>query len=348
MGKTRKAFSDRELSDFCSQLSMIMNAGISLTEGLYMMGEDAEDPLETKTLKTLQEELENTGAFCEALGNAEVFPDYMIRMVRLGEQSGHLDDVMVALAEHYDREDALSSSIRSAVSYPLVMLAMMALIVIVLLTRVMPIFNQVFLQLGTELSGLSRGLMNLGVGIRRYAAVLIGVAAGLVIFGFLLHRSRKGRAFFSHLGRRIPWVRKFYDRISLCRFSSGMSLALSSGLNPEYALELTRDLTDDPEFGKRLDHCREQIGTGEDFSRVLQGAGILTGVYARMAAIGEKTGTMSETMGKISRDCQEQLDQKVAGALALIEPTLVVVLSVIVGAILMSVMFPLLSIMSAI
>ena len=348
MEKTIKKFSSRELSDFCGHLSMILNSGISLLEGLYMMSEDLEDSKYSQVLTTLQQEMDASGIFCEALEKAGVFPDYMVKMVKLGEQSGHLDDVMEALSEHYDREDSLDKSIRSAVAYPLMMLCMIALIVVVLLTKVMPIFNQVFMQLGTELSGLSRGLMNLGVGIRRYALLLIAVAGLLLAGGLWVWNSPKGRAAFSRLGRKIPWIAAFYDRISLCRFASGMSLTLSSGLNPEYAMELTRDLSEDPEFGKRLLKCQDEMDRGEDLSRALQNAGVFSGVYARMASIGEKTGAMDLALRRIADDCQNQVDQKIASALSLIEPTLVVVLSVIVGVVLMSVMFPLLGIMSSI
>ena len=347
MGKTMKKFSNRELSDFSGQLAMILNAGMSLTEGLTMMEEDAEKAEEKQILTALLQGIEESGSFAQALEQALVFPDYMVKMVNLGQESGHLDDVMMALSDHYDREDSLSKGIRSAVAYPIMLLAMMAIIVVVLLTRVMPIFNQVFLQLGTELSGFSRGLMNLGQGIRSYGAVLGALIAVLVITGVWMGRSRQGKEVFHRLGRKIPWIRNVYDRVSVCRFSSGMALALSSGLNPEYALELVEDLIQTPDFKSRLIKCREALGQGEDFSQVLLHAGIFTGVYARMAAIAEKTGSMPETMDRIARDAQEQLDQKISGALAMIEPTLVVLLSIVVGAILMSVMFPLLGIMSS-
>ena len=347
MGKTEKLFSDRELSDFCGHLAMILNSGISVTEGLMMMEEDLEDRKVRDLLKTLEENVEDSGLLWQAMEAAAAFPDYMIRMVKLGEQSGHLDDVMTALSDHYDREDSLRRSIRSAVAYPAVMLLMMAGIILVLLTHVMPIFNQVFLQLGSELTGLSRSLMDLGTGIRKYAVVLVEIAAVLVLVGLWFRKSQQGRTLFNKLGRNIPWLRKLWDRIALCRFSSGMSLTLSSGLNPEYALELTRELSQDPDFKMRLELCHREMEQGEDLSKALMHAGVFTGVYARMASIGERTGAMDQALRQVADDCQNRLDQQIAQGLSLIEPTLVVILSVIVGVILMSVMFPLLGIMSS-
>ena len=134
--------------------------------------------------------------------------------------------------------------------------------------------------------------------------------------------------------------------LGLARFAGGMHLALSSGLDPEYALELVRDLSGDVHFRSRLDQCRQEMLTGEGWISALRKTGILTGLSARMAAIGERTGTVAETMNTIAANAQEEADRRISGALGLIEPALVILLSVMVGIILLSVMFPLLGILS--
>ena len=346
MSKIGKPFGAEELSGFCSQMAMLLASGISLPEGLDMMLEDAEGRQEQELLETLKEALAQHGEFAPALEQTGVFPDYMTQMVRIGEQTGRLDDVMTALAEHFGREAAISQSIRSAVMYPAVMLCMMLLIVGVLLTNVMPVFNQVFLQLGTEMTGLSRMLMDLGSLIRRYGAVLGCLAAMLVALGLWFAMAARGRKAFAALCYRIPPARRLFEMLGLARFAGGMHLALSSGLDPEYALELVSRLSEDAHFQTRLDQCRQEMEAGESWISSLRKTGILTGLSARMAAIGEKTGTVAETMKTIAANAQEEADRRISGALGLIEPALVILLSVMVGIILLSVMFPLLGILS--
>ena len=146
--------------------------------------------------------------------------------------------------------------------------------------------------------------------------------------------------------RRIPGLGRLSDDIALCRFAGGMALALRSGLNPEYSLDLVCRLNEDPDFGRRLDRVRQEMEQGRDMTEALTREGILTGVYGRMASIGRKTGTLDETMIRIAESTQDQVDKSIARVLGRIEPALVVVLSLLVGGVLMSVMFPLLGILS--
>lgn len=344
MGKAKQKLSCTEVAGFCEQLAMILNAGIYLGEGLEMMSQDNAQPEEQQVLRSLRENMEASGALAPALEAAAVFPDYMVHMVRLGEETGRLEEVMDALAQHYAREQEIRDSVRTAVTYPAMMLGMVILIVVVLLTQVMPIFEQVFAQLGAELTGLSRVLMNLGSALRGGGVVIAVVVLVLIALGLWL--ATRGRKTLGAICRVFPGLRKLSDDVALCRFAGGMALALRSGLNPEYALELVYRLNEDPWFGQRLDRVREEMERGSDMTEALTREGILTGVYGRMAAIGRKTGALDETMVRIAESTQDEVDRTIARTLSRIEPALVVVLSLLVGGILMSVMFPLLGILS--
>lgn len=346
MKQANKMLSDKALSDFSSQLSMILNAGLSLTEGLGMISEDAQTSREQQLLQGLKDTLEETGSFSAALESAGVFPSYMVEMVNLGEQTGHLEDVMNSLAEHYDRSDSIRQSIRSAVFYPLLMFCMLVITVVVLLTTVMPIFNQVFLQLGSELSGLSQVLLNLGMGIKNSGLILVALAAAFIAAGLGVGFNAKARAGFVKAFSHLRFMRRLYDTLFRFRFSSGMKLALSSGTDPEYALDMIKALTDDPVSLNRLEACKASLTAGQDFADALSDSEILPGSFGRMAAIGQRTGTMEQVMGQIARACQEDFDQKISRMLSRIEPTLIIILSVIIGTILLSVMFPLLGLLA--
>ena len=343
-----KPFTNMEISAFCGQIALILKSGISSLEGITIMLEDTASAGEKDILQAILDHMQETGSMYQALENTRLFPSYMLHMIQIGEETGTLDEVMSALSEHYDREDSIAKSIKNAVTYPLIMAGMMVVVIIVLLVKVMPIFNQVFIQLGTEMTGFSRTLMGIGNAINHYSIVFVAilvVIAALILFGT---RTASGKQMSRNIGYKFRFTRVIYEEIAACRFASGMALTLSSGLNPERSMELVSALNDDVHFQKKIDACQSLIDEGQDLAEALQGTGILTGMYARMASIGAKTGSMDQVMDNIAGLYQDDIDTRMNNSLAVLEPTLVIALSLIVGVILLSVMLPLMGIMSSI
>lgn len=345
--QTFTPLSSMEVSAFCSQMAMILRSGIFIMEGISIMLEDAKDSEEQELLAQIDDTLQETGQLYRALSVTQAFPEYMIQMIRIGEETGRLDDVMEALSLYYDREASISRTIRNALTYPLIMIFMMLLVILVLITKIMPIFDQIFLQLGGEMTGLSRTLLNLGTVINRYSIVFfllaVLLAAAVLYFGW----TKSGRKQLGRLAGHISWTRSLTERLTACRFASGMSLTLSSGMSPEECLSLTRGLISHEEFAQRIDQCSLFLENGHELHTALLDAGIFTGIYARMASIGDRTGALDEVMQDIADAYQEEIDQKFTGLIAALEPTLVIILSLIVGMILLSVMLPLMGIMAS-
>lgn len=343
-----KPFSNMELSSFCGQIALILKSGISSMEGLSIMMEDAASPDEKEVLEALLENMKETGSFSQALESLNIYPSYMLHMAQIGEETGKLDEVMQALQNHYEREDSISKSIRNSITYPMTMTGMMAVVIVVLLVKVMPIFNQVFIQLGTEMTGFSRMLMDVGNAINRYSVIFIFIL--VLAAGFALYSTRtvSGKNLLRKLGYRLKFTRTIYEELAACRFASGMALTLSSGLNPERSMELVNALNDDPVFGQKIQRCQKEVDEGNDLSHALFTSGMFTGIYARMASIGSKTGAMDQVMEQIAGLYQDDIDTRMNNILAVLEPTLVILLSLIVGVILLSVMLPLMGIMSSI
>ena len=329
----QKPLSNLEIAEFCNQMHMLLSSGISPMEALTLLSEDCQSEAEHLLLLQMLENIESTGILHESMTCVQVFPDYVLHMTKLGEDTGTLDDVMQGLSEHYIREENLAGMIRSALIYPSIMLGMMLLIVIVLLTKVMPIFNQVFQQLGQELSGFSAGLLTLGETLSNYS---FGIVIGIAILICIIFLNRK----------HLPFQNKMQEKIAACRFADGMSIALKSGLTPEAGLELTADLIDSSDFVKKIQDCSQQLESGMNLGEALRESQILKGSYARIALIAEKSGMLDEAMSQISSEYEYEINSNITHKIALIEPTLVIILSFIVGIILFSVMLPLLGIMS--
>ena len=338
--------SHTEIAAFCSQISMIMHSGISLGEGLSIMVQDTDNPQDREILERIYEQVDAGNPLFHALGKVGCFPKYMLDMTEIGERTGRLDNVMTSLSDYYEREEAISKSIRHAVSYPLIMVGMMMVVFIVLIVQVLPVFNQVFEQLGTEMSGLSRSMMHLGQLIGQYSFVLMGIATVLVI-AFLLARSTvTGKALFERLKNRM--FKKLSAKIASERFASSMSMMMKSGLDIDQSLDMAHKIVENSLVREKIDTCRKQIENGSNFSDALVEADIFSGVHGRMVSIGFKTGAVDSVMDRLSEIYEEEIDTQISNAIAVLEPTLVAVLSVVVGMILLSVMLPLMGIMSSI
>ena len=226
------------------------------------------------------------------------------------------------------------------------MIGMMLLVILILITRVMPVFQQVFRQLGREMSGLSKGILLLGEACSRYAAVFVILLAVVIVLALYLTRTKKGRIHLAHLGQHLKFTRDISEKMAAGRFAGGMALALKSGLTPERGLEFSENLIENEKFLNKIISCKKLVEEGTELSEAFHQTKIFSGMYARMVSIAGKTGSLDEVMGQIADQYSEEADAKIVSFIAALEPTLVIVLSVIVGVILLSVMLPLLGIMA--
>lgn len=341
-----KKLSNSELTTFCGQLALILRSGISSIEGLSIMIEDTPEGEGKKILDDLLHETEQTGSLYMALEASGCFPSYLCSMAEIGEQSGRLDDVMNSLAEHYRREEMLAKSIRSAVTYPLIMLGIMVTIILVLVIKVLPVFDQVYRQLGAGLTGFSGAVLRIGRALGDYSILfilLLLVFAGLF---FYFACTQKGQARISGFSRRFSAARQLSEKTACSRFASGMYLALSSGLDIDQSLDMVSRLVDHPVVSPRIDLIRQRLSEGVGFAEAAQEAEIFSGLYLRMIHIGFKTGAMDQVMKQISVQYDEEVQDQLDSLVSKVEPTLVAILSVTVGMVLLSVMLPLIGIMS--
>ena len=342
----KKKLSNEELITFCGQMALILKSGISSLEGIYIM-EDGDAQTEGKEiLKEIREELEMCGMLYPAMEKTGVFPEYTLHMTEIGEQTGRLDETMEALAAYYQREEETLEAVKSAVTYPVAMLGMLLMIVAVLFIKVMPVFEQVYMQLGQEMTGVARQLLNIGDWMRQSAIVLV-VLAVLIITCFVIFYKKVRIKFISKI-QTIGFMKKIAWKRARTRFASGMAMALKSGLDMDESLSLSEKLTDYEPLKMKIQQCQEQMKEGERFQKALKEAHIFDGMQERLMIIGYETGAVDEVMEQAADLYQKQLQDQIQKMIAVLEPTLVGILCVIVGIILLSVMLPLVGIMAGI
>jgi len=335
---------DKDLAVFCIQTGQILKAGITLHEGIAMMSEDIEQGPMKNSLKLIQKELDEGKALEMALTTEGNFPDYMINMIKVGTKSGRLEDVMMALGNYYQREELLKRNIKSAVFYPLILSSMMLIVMLVLSIKVLPVFEEVFNNLGGEMSQIARSFMQFGIVLGRYIYVIIAVIILMAISSIAMIKTNKGRLIWGKLIGKF----KITEKIAVARFASSMAMMMASGLDIDDALGMAQGLVENIKVKVKVTACKTKLEQGDSFISAISETRIFSKLATRMLSMGMKTGSMEEAMKRVADSYDDEVQNALSKAVALIEPVSVAVLSIVIGVILLSVMLPLMGIMSSI
>ena len=348
--KKKRIMSSEELSSFCDQVALMLSSGMTLRDGIEML---AEDEMKDKSLKNrpytnLYKIVDETGSLYVALKeNEEDWPSYMVEMVDIGEQTGRLEDIMVSLSTYYQREGRIRSAATSAITYPLVLGVMLVVIIGILLWRVLPIFRRVLASLGVGASSSGSVLMQIGTWVGWGVLILIGlvVVAAIVIAILMKTKAREGVLKF--LKNLFPPVRRLTEKLSASRVAGILSLMLSSGFPMENALEMAPAALADQESIEKVGQIRQDMIAGDTFSDALSKSGLFADFHNRMLKVGAASGHEPQVMGKIAEIYEQQVEDGLDHLISIVEPTLVALLCVVIGAILLSVMLPMAGVLSA-
>jgi type IV pilus assembly protein PilC len=226
------------------------------------------------------------------------------------------------------------------------MLGILGAVILILLIKVLPVFSQVFRQMGMEMSGISAALLHTGETISRYSIVFLVILALLIGVIVFITFTPKGRILFQNCLLHLPRLKEIPAAIDYSRLTQSMALALKSGLGPEYSLSAARLLVGTPQVTASLEKAISELSQGAMFSDALVQSGLFQGVDAQMIRIGFTTGYMDDVMKNLTRRYQEAAAEKIDKAVSVIEPAIVIVMSLLVGLVLLSVMMPLLGILS--
>ncbi len=346
--KGHKAVSYMEIASFCEQTSMLLHAGVQLVQCMEAVLEDMPSSGLKEIYKKVEGKVSETGLLSAGLSHAGVFPDYLIQMVKIGEKSGRLDDTLGALAVHYDRLETFQNQIKSAVLYPMILIGIMAAVIFVLINNVLPVFQQVYMQLGSGTSGAAAGAMRFGFSAGTVILVLLIVLFTLIAAVLGFWNTKRGGSALSGFFARFPLTRKISAKIATGKFASAMAIQLASGIPPESAVELAAAAVDNPFVLEKIEKSKELAASSLSWGKAIDECGIFTGTDNRLVKIGLKSGVLDKAMQRIAEVYDGEVETAMGRASGVIEPVLVAILSVVIGVLLISVMLPLINIMSMI
>ncbi len=346
--KRQYTIAPEETSIFCEQVALILSAGMPMHDGIEALSENYASTRDAATFKAIAGAVNETGSLSQALAVGGIFPKYMVEMTAIGEKTGKLEAVMQALATYYMRESKIRRAVKNAVAYPLILMVMMACVIAILISKVLPIFDQALGGLGLEMGDTGSALMRFGMTTGRVVMVLVGVLVVAVLAVVLLLRTRQRKQVMDTLCRVFPPIGRLNRRISAARFASVMAMMMGSGFPMEEALKMMPSIITDEAARVQVEGIISKMDEGVSFPDALDGCLLFDPLHTRMIRMGYLAGQVDTVMEKVAGIYEEEVDEGISRLVSIIEPSLVALLSVVIGAILLSVMLPMASIISSI
>lgn len=347
-GLIKKKVKSRDLGVFCKQFSAVIKAGVTIISALELMGDQIENPTLKRAVMDAKTYVEKGGTLADALRvNSDVFPPIMINMVAAGELSGNLEVCLDRLVEHFEKDNALSSKIKGAMVYPIVVFIVMIIVVIVVMIAVIPNFTEMFKDMGTKLPLATRMMVAASNFIIHRWYILIIVVAAIVFGCKAFKKSSVGEQFFSNIAIKAPVFGNLTIKSACSRFARTMSTLMASGISMIDAVEQVAKMMDNKIIRDGLMDAKTQVAKGIPLSKPLKDMEVLPPMLSAMTKIGEETGDIEEMLSKVADYYDEEVDAATNKLTAAMEPLIMVVLACIVGMIVAAVYGPIMSMYDA-
>lgn len=336
--------SNTYMSYFCLELHLLINAGISVSNAISLICEKEQRKEYQTLLMRLNNIIDNGYLLSDALRETKVFDKYMIDMIELGEKTGHLDKVLKALSKYYERLYQVERSIKNAIAYPAISLVLIVVIAGILVTKVLPIFEKIFTQMGRSMPPLALFLLDVGAVLNSYWYILCTfLIIALVLFWVMMKKNRPQSGL-----SRIKFTRSINTQICSSRFLTTMALALSSGMDIDDSLSLADRIMSDSKVSAKIEKCKTSISEGSSFPDAVMETGLIDSTQGHIIQIAFRTGQIDSVFEELAQRMEVKVDQSIDSFINMIEPTFVIGMCIVIGTILLSAILPLIEIMTSI
>ena len=347
--RRQKPLPPSELISFSRQLALVIDSDLALYEGLSLIGSQTKLKATRQLIERVQERVNEGSALSESfLAEKGVLPGFFINMVTVGEQSGNLTKVLGRIADSYEKDEKVSSKVMSSVTYPIILSVLMVCVIILLLVEVLPMFNGVLSSLGGQMPGITRALMDIGSFIGTYFYIFLAAIALIVLAVIILRQSDKGRQFLDTVKLSSPIRKNIVKNIDCVRFSRNLAMLIRSGIGVAEAVSMAAATMANYKLKSMAKAAAGKIEKGSSLKNALLELGLFSDLLLRILAVAESTGHTDDMLDKAADNIEEELDARLTRLTTVLEPALIIVLSVIVGIVLVSVILPVTTIMNTI
>ena len=330
-----------ELAAITRQFSTLVAAGLPLVEALGALAEQAERPALSRILSQVRQEVTEGASLAEALGrHPRIFASLYVNMVRAGEASGALHVVLARLADYTENQARLLGKVRSALTYPAIMLLLSATILFFLLSYVVPKVTRIFQETHQQLPLPTRLLL----GVSDFVAawwwlLLLGIAA--IAFGVARWaKTPAGRERVDQLTLAVPYFGRLAQKLAVARFARTLATLLASGIGLLPALDIVKSIVDNSVLTRAIEKARDAIREGQSIAPPLRESGLFPPLIVHMVAVGERSGQLEEMLGKAADAYDDEVENAVAALTTILEPLIIVFMGGVVLFIVLSILLP--------
>ena len=340
---------DRDLSVFCKQFAAVLRAGVPIISALDMMGEQM-------TNKTLQAALAEAATYVQKGGtladamrqNPKAFPDMLSNMVAAGEMSGKLEISFERMAVQFEKDGAIKSKIKGAMTYPIVILVVVIGVVAMLMIMVVPTFSSMFEEMGATLPKPTQVIVAISNFLVSKWWLLLIIVAALIVGIKFFKKTPAGQQLFGQMALKAPIFGQLSVKTAAATFSRTFATLLASGIPLIDAVEQTGKVMKNKVIRDGVIGCKAQVAKGVPLSKPIRDLDIFPAMLPSMMHIGEETGNIEDMMEKVADFYEEEVAVATDALTSMMEPLIIVVLGVTVGGIVIAIYSPILSMYDAV
>lgn len=349
LGKTGEGVKLDDLVVFSRQLATLVDAGIPLVGALDILSEQIERKSFKKVVTKLRDDVEGGASLSEAMTKqARVFSALFINMVRAGESSGNLDEILDRVAGYFEKTNALQRKVKSSLVYPTMVVIMATLITAFLILKIVPTFKSIFESIGVQLPTPTRILIAFSDFARKWFFANLGA---LIAFIFGLQqfvRTEKGRAIFDAFLLKVPLFGILIRKYAIAKFARTLSTLQKSGVSILTSLEIVAKTAGNKVVEAAVLKTKTNVREGESIALPLANSKVFPPMVTRMIAVGEQTGKLEDMLAKIADFYEDEVDNAVSGLTSLIEPLIIAFLGIVIGSIVVSMFLPIIKLLQVV
>ncbi len=338
----------RDLSIMCRQFVSMNKAGVTIIETLRMLHEQTENERLKDALREVRISIEKGDTLAQAMAEyPKIFPSLMINMVAAGEESGTLHIAMERVSIQLERSSKTKALVKKAMIYPIAVFLVAIVVTVVMLVVVIPSYETMFADLGTELPAITKFYVGMSEFIRSYWFILVPIIAGIVVGIMVFAKTNMGKHVFGRLALTIPILKNMTVKSASAQMARTLGTLLGAGVTMVEATQIIAEIMGNVYFKEALQDAAEQVAIGMPLSRPLEESELFPPMVYHMLKIGEESGSTEEMLDKLADYYDEEVEMAVQSMTAAMEPMIIVVLAVVVGGLVAACMAPMLSMYTA-
>ncbi len=335
--------SSADLVKFIRQFATMIDAGLPLVQCLDILGSQEPNKSFQNILRDIKSTVEQGATFSDALRrHPKVFDELFVNLVHAGELGGILDTILNRLAIYIEKNVKLRRQVKGALAYPTAVMIIMIIVIFVLLTWVIPAFENMFKEFGAKdgLPWLTKTVIAVSRGFVGWLPLILLVGTGVGVALYMFLRTKQGTRVFHRMLLWLPVLGPVLKKIAVARFTRTLGTLLSSGVPILDALEIVAKTAGNLVIEEGLLYTRSKVSEGKNMADPLREADVFPGLVVQMVAVGEQTGALDTMLNKIADFYEEEVDVAVAALTSLLEPIMMVVIGTVVGVVLISMYLP--------